>query len=280
MITLPLEVPKKAARTTMFDPFIVRALAAGIGVALIAGPLGCFVVWRRMAYFGDSLAHSALLGIALGMVTGINPTLGTILVSTGFALMLLWLQHTRILATDTLLGILAHAALSIGMVVLSFAGNQRFDLQSYLFGDILTVTAEDLYWVYGGGIVVLVLLFKNWLSLTLMTIHEDLARAEGVKTFWINLLLVVLMTIVVAVSIRIVGILLITSLLVIPAATARQWMKSPEGMAVMAAFFGLLAVISGIYGSAYLDTPTGPSIVTAATILFALLFPVAALFRR
>ena len=264
----------------MLDPFIVRALAAGIGVALIAGPLGCFVVWRRMAYFGDSLAHSALLGIALGMVTGINPTLGTILVSTGFAMMLLWLQHTRILATDTLLGILAHAALSIGMVVLSFAGNQRFDLQSYLFGDILTVTAEDLYWVYGGGIVVLVLLFKNWLSLTLMTIHEDLARAEGVKTFWVNLLLVVLMTIVVAVSIRIVGILLITSLLVIPAATARQWMKSPEGMAIMAAFFGLLAVISGIYGSAYLDTPTGPSIVTAATILFTVLFPVATLFRR
>ncbi len=264
----------------MLDPFILRALAAGAGIALIAGPLGCFVVWRRMAYFGDSLAHSALLGIALGLLTGISSNLGTVLVCSGFALILLWLQHTRILATDTLLGILAHAALSIGMVALSFAGNQRFDLQSYLFGDILTVRMEDLYWIFGGGAVVLVLLLKNWLSLTLMTIHEDLAKAEGVKTFWVNLMLMLLMTIVVAVSIRIVGILLITSLLAIPAATARQWVRGPEAMALLAAFLGLCAVFGGIFGSAYLDTPTGPSIVTTATILFALLFPLSYLVRR
>lgn len=264
----------------MPDPFILRALAAGMGIALIAGPLGCFVVWRRMAYFGDSLAHSALLGIALGLLTGISTNLGTVLVCSGFALVLLWLQHTRILATDTLLGILAHAALSIGMVAISFAENQRFDLHAYLFGDILTVRTEDLFWIFGGGIIVLLLLWRNWLSLTLMTIHEDLARAEGVKTFWVNLMLMLLMTIVVAVSIRIVGILLITSLLAIPAATARQWVRSPEMMAVLAAIFGLLAVFGGILASAYIDTPTGPSIVTAATAMFAFLFPFAMLLKR
>ncbi len=264
----------------MFDPFILRALAAGVGIALIAGPLGCFVVWRRMAYFGDSLAHSALLGIALGLLTGINTSVGTILVCSAFALILLWLQHTRILATDTLLGILAHAALSIGMVAISFAGNQQFDLHSYLFGDILTVRLDDLYWIFGGGIIVLLLLWRNWLSLTLMTIHEDLAKAEGVRTFWVNLMLMLLMTIVVAVSIRIVGILLITSLLAIPAATARQWVRSPEAMAVLSAVFGLFAVFGGIFGSAYLDTPTGPTIVTAATVMFAVLFPFAALIKR
>jgi len=264
----------------MLEPFVLRALAAGIGIALIAGPLGCFVVWRRMAYFGDSLAHSALLGIALGLLTGISSNLGTVLVCSAFALILLWLQHTRILATDTLLGILAHAALSLGMVAISFAGNQRFDLHSYLFGDILTVRVEDLYWIFGGGVIALTLLFKNWFSLLLMTIHEDLAKAEGVRTFWVNLLLMLLMTIVVAVSIRIVGILLITSLLAIPAATARQWVRSPEAMAFLAAIFGLLAVIGGIFGSAYFDTPTGPSIVTAATAMFAFLFPIAALVKR
>ncbi len=264
----------------MLDDFIVRALLAGMGIALIAGPLGCFVVWRRMAYFGDSLAHSALLGIALGLLTGISGNLGTVIVCSAFAVILLWLQHARILATDTLLGIMAHAALSIGMVTLSFIDNQRFDLHSYLFGDILTVQIVDLIWIFGGGVIVLVLLFKYWASLTLMTLHEDLARAEGVKTFWVNLMLVLLMTIVVAVSIRIVGILLITAMLAIPAATARQWVRSPEAMAILAALLGLLAVFGGIYGSAYLDTPTGPSIVTAATLLFAVLFPISAVLKR
>jgi zinc transport system permease protein len=264
----------------MLDDFILRALAAGFGVALIAGPLGCFVVWRRMAYFGDSLAHSALLGIALGFLTGISSNVGTVLVCSGFALALLWLQHTRILATDTLLGILAHAALSIGMVVLSFVDDQQFDLHSYLFGDILTVQVTDLYWIYGGGAIVLLFLIRGWEALTLMTLHEDLARAEGVRTFWVNLMLVMLMTIVVAISIRIVGILLITSLLAIPAATARQWVRGPETMAVLAGIFGLMAVGAGIFGSAYFDTPTGPSIVSAATLIFVLLFPIALIVNR
>ncbi len=261
------------------DDFLLRAVAAGIGVALIAGPLGCFVVWRRMAYFGDSLAHSALLGIALGLLYGINLNLATVLVCTGFALLLVWLQQRRVLATDTLLGILAHAALSIGMVAISFLSNVSFDLYSYLFGDILTVRMADIYWIYGGGAVVIGLLILNWPALTLMTLHEDLARAEGVNTVWANILLMLLMTIVVAVSIRIVGILLITSMLIIPAATARQLVSSPESMAISAALFGIIAVLLGISGSVALDTPSGPSIVTAAAVLFAV-FSVAAAVRR
>ncbi|MEH6547839.1 MAG: iron chelate uptake ABC transporter family permease subunit [Sneathiella sp.] len=265
----------------MGDDFVIRALIAGIGVALIAGPLGCFVVWRRMSYFGDSLAHSALLGIALGLLYGINVNLGTIIVCSVFALLLVWLQHRRVLATDTLLGILAHAALSIGMVAISFLDNPRFDLHSYLFGDILTVRMTDLYWIYGGGVVVIALIVANWSSLTLMTIHEDLARAEGVNTMWSNILLMLLMTIVVAVSIRIVGILLVTSLLIIPAATARQLVTSPENMALMAALLGLCAVIGGIFGSVQFDTPSGPSIVTAAAFMFAVIsFGVALFYRR
>ncbi len=264
----------------MLDDFLVMALIAGAGIALIAAPLGCFVVWRRMAYFGDSLAHSALLGIALGLLTGMNGNLGTVIVCAIFAIILLTLQEMRILATDTLLGILAHAALSIGMVVLSFVSNQPFDLHAYLFGDILTVTQEDVLWIYGGGALVLLLLLVNWASLVLMTLHEDLAQAEGVKTFWINLLLVLIMTVVVAVSIRIVGILLITSLLVIPAATSRQWVRSPENMAVLAAVFGLLAVFGGIMASYHWDTPAGPSIVTTATALFVVLFPLASIARK
>ncbi len=258
----------------MPDPFILHALAAGIGVVVIAGVMGCFVVWRRMAYFGDSLAHSALLGISLGLLTGINVNVGTILVCSSFAILLVWLQQKRVLATDTLLGILAHAALSIGMVTLSFL-HQRIDLHAYLFGDILTVSGQELAWVYGGGLVVLTLLYANWSSLVLMTIHEDLAKAEGVKTLATQLLFMFLMTIVVAVSIRVVGILLITSMLIIPAATARQFSRSPEAMAFIAAFFGVVSVVVGVLGSLQLDTPSGPTIVTAAALMFATLFPVA-----
>jgi len=264
----------------MLDDFILRAVVAGVGVALVAGPLGCFVVWRRMAYFGDSLAHSALLGIALGLLYGINVNLGTVIVCSIFAFLLVWLQQRKVLATDTLLGILAHAALSIGMVAISFLDNPRFDLHSYLFGDILTVQMSDIYWIYGGGIIVLAFLLANWSSLTLMTVHEDLARAEGVNTVWSNILLMLLMTIVVAVSIRIVGILLITSMLIIPAATARQMVTSPENMAILAGLLGLFAVLLGISGSIEFDTPSGPSIVTAAALIFAVFSFASVLLRR
>lgn len=268
--------PLRMSDFLSLDPFIMRALAAGMGVAAVAGVMGCFVVWRRMAYFGDSLAHSTLLGIALGLLTGWGVHAGTVVVGSAFAATLVWLQSKRVLATDTLLGILAHAALSIGMVTISLLG-QRVDAYAYLFGDALTVAPRDLYWIYGGGAAALLLLFAHWPSLVLMTIHEDLALAEHVRTLRAHLLFVFLMTIVVAVSIRVVGVLLITSMLIIPAATARQFSRSPEAMAAMAAALGVLAVALGMAGSLRFDAPSGPAIVTASALMFAVLFPIAAL---
>lgn len=256
------------------DQFLSRAILAGVGIAIIAGVIGCFVVWRKMAYFGDSLAHSSLLGIALGLMINVNTNITTTLVCFFFALLLLWLDHKRLLATDTLLGILAHAALSIGLVTISFM-NQKIDIHSYLFGDILTVTSEEIWNIYIGGAIVIVVVMFHWSSLILMTIHEELAKAENIRAFYTHLVLLLLLTIVVAVSIRIVGILLITSLLIIPAATARQFVRSPEMMAVVACFFGVIAVLLGIYGSYELDTPSGPSIVATSAILFIVLFPLA-----
>lgn len=259
----------------MTDPFIIRAIIAGIGVALIAGAIGCFVVWRRMAYFGDSMSHSALLGIALGLATGIDTKLSTLIVCSFFALLLLWLQQRKILATDTLLGILAHAGLSIGIITFSLL-NQRMDLHAYLFGDILTITPQEIWWIYGGGAIAMLLLLANWSSLVLMTIHEDLAVAENVHKFFVQILFMLLLTIMVAVSIRIVGIMLIISMLIIPAATARLLAKSPEAMAVIASLLGCIAVIAGIFGSIQFDTPSGPSIVAAAASLFVALLPISA----
>ena len=246
-------------------------MAAGIGIAAVAGALGCFVVWRRMAYFGDSLAHSALLGIALGLAAGLSINLTTVIVCFAFALLLLGLQRVKVLATDTLLGILAHTSLSVGIIAISVL-EQRVDVYAYLFGDILTVKPAELLWIYIGGLMVLGVLALNWSSLVLMTISEDLAIAENVRVFLMHLLLMLMMTIVVAVSIRIVGILLITSLLIIPAATARQLVRSPEAMAVAAALLGILAVVGGIYASVEFNTPSSPSIVATAALLFVVLF--------
>lgn len=268
----------------MIEPFILHAIIAGIGVALTVGPLGCFVVWRNMSYFGDSLAHSALLGIALGLALGINTTGSLLVVCLAFALLLVTLQRRKGLGTDTLLGILAHAALSFGIIAISLIGNPQFDLYAYLFGDILTVTTSELTWIYAGGTCVLLVLARLWSPLLLMTIQPDIAHAEGVRNERLQLTLVIMLTLVVAIAIHIVGSLLITSLLIIPAATARLWAKSPEAMAWGASLIGSFCVVAGVMGSLHWDIPSGPAIIATNVVLFMFILPLrsvcAHLYRR
>ncbi len=252
------------------DDFLLRALLGGFGVALAAGPLGAFVVWRRMAYFGDALAHSGLLGVLLGAMLHVNPQLGVVLTCLLVALGLVLLQRQHGLATDTLLGILAHATLSLGLVALALLETVRVDLVGYLFGDILAITTADLYWIWGGGLLALGALAGLWRPLLAMTVHEDLARVEGVAVFPIRLAFMLLIALVVAVAMKVVGILLITSLLIIPAAAARRFAHSPEGMAALASLIGGAAVGLGLWTSLRWDTPAGPSVVVAATALFVL----------
>lgn len=254
----------------MFDDFFTRAVVAGIGVALSAAPLGCFIVWRRMAYFGDTMAHSALLGIAVGFALGTNFTLGVIAVTAMVALLLLGLERIAGLSSDTMLGILSHSALSIGLIAISLMGSLRIDLMAYLFGDILAVSRSDLLWIYAGGIGIIIVLALIWRPLLALTVHEDLARAEGVPSLTVRLIFMLLIAVIIAFAMKIVGILLITALLIIPAATARRRARSPEQMAVLAGLIGAGAVLGGLMMSLRLDTPSGPSIVVVAVLLFAL----------
>lgn len=247
--------------------FILRALAAGLLVALIAGPLGCFVVWRRMAYFGDTLAHSALLGIAFSLLLEINLQLAVIVACLAIALLLVQMESKHHLATDTILGILAHSSLAFGLVILSFT-ESNINLMAYLFGDLLTVSNLDLAWIAMGVGAALVLLTLNWNKLLTITLHQELAQVEGLQVARIRLLLMVLIATVIALSMHVVGILLITSLMVIPPACARSFSNSPEKMALSASLIGCLAVCGGLLASFYLDTPSGPSIVVCAAILF------------
>lgn len=252
------------------DEFIIRALLAGMLVVLVSGPLGCVVVWRRMAYFGDTLAHSALLGTSVSLIFHMQPLVGVLLIGVAVSVLLVLFQRRLDISSNTLLAILAHGALATGLVLFAMLQNQgmRVDLMAYLFGDILAVSWFDLAWMSVGSILVIIGLSALWSSLLSIAVHEELARSEGVKVDRVRLLFMLLMALVVAVAMKVVGILLITALLIIPAASARLFARSPEMMALVAIAFGVLAVLLGIGGSMQWDSPAGPSIVVAAVMLF------------
>ncbi|PIJ51457.1 zinc ABC transporter permease [Erwinia sp. OLTSP20] len=241
---------------------------AGLMLALAAGPLGSFVVWRRMSYFGDTLAHASLLGVAFGLLLNINPFYAVIAVTILLALGLVWLERRPQLAMDTLLGILAHSALSLGLVVVSLMANVRIDLMAYLFGDLLAVTPQDLISIALGVMAVTGLIIWQWRPLLAMTISPELAQVDGVNLARSRLILMLITALTIGVAMKFVGALIITSLLIIPAATARRFARSPEQMAALAILFGAIAVTGGLLLSASYDTPAGPSVVLSAALLF------------
>ena len=260
------------------DPFIIRGILAGIAVALISGLVGCFVVWRRMSYYGESIAHSSLLGVGLGILMGVGINLGIVFTCLLFGILFLFLQQSKVLSSDTLLGVLAHVALAIGIIVISL-NKIKIDIHAFLFGDILTVSSNDLWGMYLGVVIAIILICYNWSSLLLVTIDEDLAKAEGIKPLYINLLFTSILTIVVAVSVQIIGLLLITAMLIIPAAASRRLVNSPELMALVATIIGIISVILGIFLSVELDTPSGPAIVVVSSVLF-FLSPILSIFNK
>ncbi|UUX52246.1 metal ABC transporter permease [Nisaea acidiphila] len=255
------------------DDFLLRALAAGAGAALAAGPLGCFVVWRRLAYFGDTMAHSALLGLALGFLLGFAPVLGIAAVTVVAAGLLMTLERRTAVPTDTLLGILSHGALALGLVAIGLMSWLRVDLMGVLFGDVLAVSLEDIALIYAAAGIVLLCLWRIWEPLLAATVSSDLAQAEGLAGRRASLLFTLLLALVIAVSIKVVGVLLITSLLILPAAAARRWSRSPEAMVAGAVLIGLVSVCAGLGFSVELDTPAGPSIVLVAFVIFLLGLP-------
>jgi zinc transport system permease protein len=253
--------------TALLDDFLIRASLAGIGVALVAGPLGCFVVWRRMAYFGDTVAHAALLGVALALAldTGIIPAVLVVAAAVALAVA----RGTgRRFAADTLLGVLAHGALAVGLVVLSFLPGGRGDLSAWLFGDILAVSRGDLAAIWLAAGAAGLGLWFGWARLLNSTLNEELAAAEGGNPERDRLLLTLALALLVAAALKVVGALLITALLLLPAAAARPLARTPEAMAVAAAAIGAASAIGGLALAWTLDSPAGPSMVVTALGLF------------
>jgi len=254
----------------MFDDFFIRALVAGLGVALVTGPLGCFIIWRRLSFFGDTLAHSALLGVTLAFSFDINIAFSVFIISSAVALILLKLQKTTNLPGDALLGLLAHSSLAVGLVVIGFLSFIRFDIMGLLFGDILAVTENDLIIIWVGGAIILFVLKLIWKPLFASTVNYELAEAEGMKPERVNAIFTILMAAIIAISIKMVGLLLITGMLIIPAAMARNISNNPKQMVLFSIIGGLLSVVMGLFGSLEINTPSGPSIITAGLILFIL----------
>ena len=253
--------------TTMIDDFLIRAALAGLGLSLATGPLGSFVVWRRMAYFGDATSHAAILGVALALALHLPIAAGTLFVALAMALTVSALS-ARGWAVDTTLGVLAHSALAFGLVAISYVPAVRTDLSSYLFGDILAVSAKDLFFIWATAALTLALLAWRWQALLTSTVSEDLAHASALNPHREKLVLTLALALTVAFSLKIVGALLIAAMLIIPAAAARTLSRSPEAMAGLAILFGASASLAGLALSLWQDTPAGPSIVSAAALIF------------
>lgn len=253
---------------TIFDDFFIRAILAAIGIAIMAGPVGCFVIWQRLSYFGDTMAHSALLGVSIAFLFNINISLSVFITAMIIAAMLLLLQRHEKISNDSILGILAHSTLAIGMLIVGFMSWVRIDLMSYLFGDILAASKTDLLLIWLGCAFIVLVMIKIWRQLLNFTINSDIAICEQKNAKYIKYIFMLLLALMIAIAMKLVGILLITAMLIIPAATAQRFASSPARMAIISSTIGVTASITGLISSYYYDTRSGASIVVALFTIF------------
>ena len=250
------------------DDFLWRAALGGIGMALIAAPLGCFVVWQRMAYFGETVAHAGLLGVALGLLLQMNITIGIFVASLMVAFGLRVVEKHTNLAKDTALGLMAHVVLALGLIVTSQFQTLQVDMMGLLFGDILAISNQDLVMVLIGLILVWGLLYFIWQDLLTLSLDREMALAEGVNAGRVELLFSVAIAMTVALAMKLVGLLLVTAMLIIPAAAAMNFSRTPEQMAVITGIISIFSVLAGLGASLFVDIPTGPAIVVTMAVCF------------
>ncbi len=262
------------------EPFLLRAIAAALALAVVAAPLGSLVIWNRMAYFGETIAQASLIGIALGLFLGMDVTLPVIFTTLVMAGILIVLSRQKIVPLDALLGLMHHGALALGVILTLSLTSGAADLMGFLFGDILAVTRGDLYWIYGGGALVLAVLAWLWQPLLRLAVHEELATAEGVNRGVVKAVFIVLLSLTIAIAIKIVGALLVIAFLIVPAVAARPLASTPERMALIAAAVGVISVVAGLWSSLTVDIPAGPSIVLVMALIAGVSVGSAALRKR
>jgi len=254
---------------SFFEPFLLQAIIGGVGIAIICGPLGSYVVWHRMAYFGDALSHSALLGIGFSLLLNLYPLAGILTICILIGILLTsYNKHQLPLSNDSILGIISHSSLALGIILIYIQKPSNFDIFDYLFGNILTITSYDIILIYGCVILNLSIIYRYWSQLIATTIDPNLAKIHNINASKIQLIFTIMMALTIGISIKLIGTLLITSILIIPAATARHLAHTPKQMAILSSLIGILGVILGTLISAFLDVPTGPMIILSFTTLF------------
>jgi len=261
----------------VLEPFLLRALAAAVGLAIVAAPLGSLVVWNRMAYFGETIAQASLIGIALALLFNVSITGSVLLVTLAVAGLLILASRQQLVPLDSILGLMHHGALALGVIAPSMLHGPQVDLMAYLFGDIFAVTTEDLYWVYGGGTLVLALVTYLWQPLLRLAVHEELATAEGINRDRVKAAFIVLLSLTIAIAIKIIGALPVIAFLIVPAVAARPLSGTPERMALVAGLVAVASVVAGLALSVHFDAPGGPSIVLFMAIFAAFSLTFAAL---
>ncbi len=264
----------------MLEPFFVRAIVAGLALAIVAAPLGCFVIWQRMAYFGETVAQASLIGVALSLALRLDITLGVVVIAVVVAFLLLWFGRQQVVALDSVLGLLHHAALAAGVIAMSMLKGPPVDLLGFLFGDVFAVTTSDIAWIAGGGAAVLGVVAWLWQPLLRLAVHEDLAAAEGIDRRRVRAIFTILLAVTIAVAMKIVGVLLVMAFLVVPAVAARPLAGTPERMVLLTAAVAAVSVLLGLSLSATFDSPGGPSIVIVMSIAAAVSLTSAGFIRR
>ena len=250
-----------------FDDFLVRSVLAGLIMILIAAPMGCLIVWQRLAFLGDTLGHAAVLGVGIGLMLEVKPIFGVLLIVVLLVVSLSRVSSFNNALTETTLAIIAHTGLAGGIILLGFVSDRSINLEAILFGDLLAISLDDLKALFFTTLILLAGLVIHWRSFVALSVSREIAQAEGIEVKKTQFLMYTMIALLVAVMIKVMGVLLIAAMLVIPTTSARLFSRGPEQMVVLSGFFGLGALFGGLAGSFHLDWQTGPSIVVCATLL-------------
>ena len=265
--------------TEWLDDFLVRSVIAGLIMVTIAAPMGCLMVWQRLAFLSDTLGHAAVMGVGLGLLLEVTPIFGVLAVALLIVFALNRVNSFNTALSETTLAIISNPGLAGGIILVGLLPAQSVNLEAILFGDLLATTTGDLIRLLVSTVLLLLVLQHYWQSFVAVSVSREIAQAEGIEVRKVQFLMYIMIALLVAVMMKVMGVLLIAAMLVIPTTSARLFSRSPEQMVAVSALYGLGALAGGISSSFQFDWQTGPAIVVSATILLLLTLGITRIFK-
>jgi zinc transport system permease protein len=272
-------ITRGTGMTEWLDDFLVRSVIAGLIMVVIAAPMGCLMVWQRLAFLSDTLGHAAVMGVGLGLLLEVTPVFGVLAVALLIVFSLNRVNSFNSALSETTLAIISHTGLAGGIILVGLLPAQSVNLEAILFGDLLATTSADLIRLLITTVVLLLLLLHHWRSFVAVSVSREIAQAEGIEVRKVQFLMYIMIALLVAVMMKVMGVLLIAAMLVIPTTSARLFSRSPEQMVAVSAFYGLGALVGGISSSFQFDWQTGPAIVVSATMLLLITLAITRIFK-